>query len=250
MATLILFAPVSALAQDVQGAAALPHDLSPHGMFMNADWVVKAVMIGLFLASIGTWTIWLAKSIELANTKRRLTRSAKVLSRLRSPKDAAELDGVDKAFGQPILALMEDELSWSTGAADHKDGVKERLTSSLNRAEAALGRRLTRGMGYLATVGATAPFIGLFGTVWGIMNSFIGISEAQTTNLAVVAPGIAEALFATALGLAAAIPAVVIYNHFSRRVNIIKSIASDMTAAVSRLASRRLDAAHIENIQS
>ena len=94
-----------------------------------------------------------------------------------------------------------------------REGVKERVASRLERLEAGAGRRMLKGTGVLATIGATAPFVGLFGTVWGIMNSFIGISKSQTTNLAVVAPGIAEALLATALGLVAAIPAVVIYNH-------------------------------------
>jgi biopolymer transport protein ExbB len=101
---------------------------------------------------------------------------------------------------------------------DDRDGLKERVASRLERLEAGAGRCMLKGTGMLATIGSTAPFVGLFGTVWGIMNSFIGISRSQTTNLAVVAPGIAEALLATALGLAAAIPAVVIYNHFARQV--------------------------------
>jgi biopolymer transport protein ExbB len=98
------------------------------------------------------------------------------------------------------------------------------------------------GTGLLATIGATAPFVGLFGTVWGIMNSFIGISKAQTTNLAVVAPGIAEALLATALGLAAAIPAVIIYNHFSRSISGYRALVADAAAEVMRQVSRQLDA--------
>ena len=121
------------------------------------------------------------------------------------------------------------------------DGVKERIASRLERIEAAAGRAMIRGTGILATIGATAPFVGLFGTVWGIMNSFIGISKAQTTNLAVVAPGIAEALLATALGLVAAIPAVVMYNMFSRWIAGYRALHADAAAEVLRLVSRDLD---------
>ena len=108
----------------------------------------------------------------------------------------------------------------------------------LSRVEAAMSRRISRGTGMLATIGATAPFVGLFGTVWGIMNSFIGISEAHTTNLAVVAPGIAEALLATAMGLIAAIPAVVIYNHLVRMITAYRALLGDATAQVMLLISR------------
>jgi biopolymer transport protein ExbB len=122
-----------------------------------------------------------------------------------------------------------------------KDGLKERIASRLERIEAAFSRRISRGTGVLATIGATAPFVGLFGTVWGIMNSFIGISKSHTTNLAVVAPGIAEALLATALGLAAAIPAVVIYNMFSRQIATYRAALADTSAEVLRLVSRNVD---------
>jgi biopolymer transport protein ExbB len=122
-----------------------------------------------------------------------------------------------------------------------KDGLKERIASRMERIEAALARRISRATGVLATIGATAPFVGLSGTVWGIMNSFIGISKAHTTNLAVVAPGIAEALLATAFGLAAAIPAVVIYNVFARSIAGYRGQLGDMTAEVLRLVSRDLD---------
>ncbi|HVJ34281.1 MAG TPA: tonB-system energizer ExbB, partial [Dongiaceae bacterium] len=121
------------------------------------------------------------------------------------------------------------------------DGIKERIASRLDRLVARLGRGMNRGTGVLATIGSTAPFVGLFGTVWGIMNSFIGISKAHTTNLAVVAPGIAEALLATAIGLVAAIPAVVVYNLLARGIAANKAVVADMSAAVLRLASRDLD---------
>jgi biopolymer transport protein ExbB len=135
-------------------------------------------------------------------------------------------------------ALAELQLS---AAAIERDGVKERVASRLERIEAALGREISRGTGVLATIGATAPFVGLFGTVWGIMNSFIGISKSHTTNLAIVAPGIAEALLATALGLAAAIPAVVIYNLFARQIAGYRALLGDASAEVLRQLSRALD---------
>jgi biopolymer transport protein ExbB len=121
------------------------------------------------------------------------------------------------------------------------EGIKERIAQRLQRIEAGLGRRLSRGTGVLATIGSCAPFVGLFGTVWGIMNSFVGISRMQTTNLAVVAPGIAEALLATAAGLVAAIPAVVIYNMFARAVLGQRALLADLSTAVLGLSSRDLD---------
>ena len=138
-------------------------------------------------------------------------------------------------------ALQEIGLSADLVREGLVEGVKERIAARLARIEAAAGRRLMRGTGMLATIGATAPFVGLFGTVWGIMNAFIGISEAQTTNLAVVAPGIAEALLATALGLVAAIPAVVIYNMLARASGGYRALLADAASEVLRLASRDLD---------
>ena len=139
-----------------------------------------------------------------------------------------------------LLGAAATELQLSAGATE-RDGIKERVASRLERIEAGYGRRIMRGTGVLATIGATAPFVGLFGTVWGIMDSFIGISKSQTTNLAVVAPGIAEALLATALGLAAAIPAVVIYNVFARSIAGYRAQLGDASAEVLRLVSRDLD---------
>jgi biopolymer transport protein ExbB len=132
------------------------------------------------------------------------------------------------------------ELRLSADIAD-KSGIKERVATRLARLEVAAGREMNRGTGVLATIGATAPFVGLFGTVWGIMNSFIGISKAQTTNLAVVAPGIAEALLATAVGLFAAVPAVIIYNQFARSIASYRALVGDAGAEVQRLVSRDLD---------
>jgi biopolymer transport protein ExbB len=218
------------------GAAALPRDLSPWGMFMSADVVVKGVIIGLALASVVTWTIWLAKTIEIMVARRRTRAALRLLAAARSLSDVASATSP----GAEFLAAAGQEFYLSTDTVD-KDGLKERIASRLERIEAALGRRISRGTGLLATIGATAPFVGLSGTVWGIMNSFIGISKAHTTNLAVVAPGIAEALLATAFGLAAAIPAVVIYNLFARSIASYRAGLGDASAEVLRLVSRDLD---------
>jgi biopolymer transport protein ExbB len=217
----------------------LPRDLTPWGMFLAADIVVKVVMIGLAAASLITWTIALAKGLELALARRRLRRASLTLRNATSLAEATRQLGDRPALAALVGAAI-GELRLSADLAD-KSGVKERLALRLERIEAAAGRRMTRGTGLLATIGATAPFIGLFGTVWGIMNSFIGISRLHTTNLAVVAPGIAEALLATALGLVAAIPAVVIYNMFSRSIAAYRALHADATVEVLRLVSRDLD---------
>jgi biopolymer transport protein ExbB len=236
--------PCAALAQDsgpvVIGTATLPRDLSPWGMYLNADSVVKAVLIGLALASLVTWTVWLAKTVEIIFARRRVQAALNTLAKVRSTAEGverlAEVDGEVRQF----LDAPVTELKLSAGSSE-REGIKERIASRLERIEARYARRILRGTGVLATIGATAPFVGLFGTVWGIMNSFIGISKSQTTNLAVVAPGIAEALLATAFGLAAAIPAVVIYNVFSRSIAGYRALLGDAAAEVLRLVSRDLD---------
>jgi tonB-system energizer ExbB len=191
---------LSATAQDaglapVIGNVMLPRDLSPWGMFMNADAVVKAVLIGLAVASLVTWTVWLAKTIEIVLAKRRVQAALNVLAKARSVAEGVEQLANGKGEVAQLLQAAVAELKLSAGTSEHA-GIKERVASRLERIEARYGRRILRGTGVLATIGATAPFVGLFGTVWGIMNSFIGISKSQTTNLAVVAPGIAEALLA------------------------------------------------------
>ncbi|WP_244196631.1 tonB-system energizer ExbB [Paraburkholderia hospita] len=230
--------------------ALLPHDLSPWSMFLSADWVVKLVMIGLACASVVTWTTLLAKSIELTRAVRRQRLVLAVVTRVRSLAEAGAQIGTQDAAGAALVGAAQDELRLSADAADDRDGLKERIVSHLERVEAAIGRRMSKGTGVLATIGATAPFVGLFGTVWGIMNSFIGISKAQTTNLAVVAPGIAEALLATAIGLVAAIPAVVIYNHFARQITAYKALVADTSAGVLRLVSRDLSRSGAGRIQT
>jgi biopolymer transport protein ExbB len=218
----------------------LPRDLSPWGMFMAADIVVKTVMVGLAFASVLTWTIWFAKAIELLVARRRMRAAIDQLDEARSWSEAIAGLQDRKDGAAALLRATDTELRLSADALS-PDGVKERIASRLERIEAAAGRAMIRGTGILATIGATAPFVGLFGTVWGIMNSFIGISKSHTTNLAVVAPGIAEALLATALGLVAAIPAVVMYNMFSRWIAGYRALHADAAAEILRIVSRDLD---------
>ena len=224
------------------GSSDLPRDLSPWGMYLSADPVVKGVLIGLAFASLVTWTVWLAKTIELLAANSRARRASARLASAHHLVEAAQRVGKSSgAVGQFVDAAVT-ELQLSEDGMD-REGIKERLASRLQRIEADRGRLMMRGTGVLATIGATAPFVGLFGTVWGIMNSFIGISKSQTTNLAVVAPGIAEALLATAIGLVAAIPAVVIYNVFSRQIARYRALLADASAEVLRLVGRDLDRA-------
>jgi biopolymer transport protein ExbB len=211
-------------------------------MYLAADPLVKAVLIGLVITSVVTWTVWLAKSIELATARRRARKQLVSLASVRSLAEAAQQIGQTRGPVRRLVDAAMVELELCDRSMD-REGIKERVASRLERVEAHGGRAIMRGTGVLATIGATAPFIGLFGTVWGIMNSFIGISKSQTTNLAVVAPGIAEALLATAFGLAAAIPAVVIYNLFSRKIADYRALLADASAEVLRLVSRDLDRA-------
>jgi biopolymer transport protein ExbB len=236
--------PSLLVAQDagsVVGTATLPRDLTPWGMYLDTDPVVKAVLIGLAIASMVTWTVWLTKTVDVVWSRRQIAAALRQLAMTASMDEATERLA---NYGGEVRELLE------AAAAEQKlsglsraEGIKERVGSRLERIEAACGRRIARGVGVLATIGATAPFVGLFGTVWGIMDSFIGISQAKTTNLAVVAPGIAEALLATALGLVAAIPAVVIYNVFARMIAGYRAQLADASAEIFRLVSRDLDRA-------
>lgn len=240
-------APPSPAAQGVVAPATVapPHDLSPWGMFLAADIVVKAVMVGLAFASLVTWTIWLAKALELAAARARAGRAARQLAEAASLDQAAlAIAGRRGRARGPVAELLGAALSERERSRDlGEDGVKERVAIALSRIEARAGRAMARGAGLLATIGATAPFVGLFGTVWGIMNAFIGISQSRTTNLAVVAPGIAEALLATAIGLVAAIPAVIIYNVFARSIAGYRAVLSDASGEVLRHLSRDLERA-------
>nr|ELR5038912.1 tonB-system energizer ExbB [Providencia stuartii]ELR5081784.1 tonB-system energizer ExbB [Providencia stuartii] len=220
-------------------------DLSVWGMYQNADNVVKTVMIGLVIASIITWALFFSKGIELLVARRRLKSEAKALVEVKSLDEAVSIASNFKANSVTSL-LLNEAVAERTLSAQSTDlaGIKERTGFRLERAIAAISRYMGRGNGYLATIGAISPFVGLFGTVWGIMNSFIGIAHSQTTNLAVVAPGIAEALLATAIGLIAAIPAVVIYNIFARMINNYRGQVGDVAAQAALLLGRDLDLAN------
>jgi len=237
----LAFVSTVAFAQETPIAATLaPADLSPWGMFLSADVFVKAVMASLAFASFAAGTVALVKGIELAIGARKLRLQLAALGGSASLAEAVAAlsgeSGLERAVDE-----AQEELRISAGL--DANGLKDRIASRLDRFEARAGRRMARATGVLATIGATGPFVGLFGTVWGVMNSFIGISKQHTTNLAVVAPGIAEALLATALGLFAAIPAVVLYNLLARALAAHRARLADGAEVILRLASRDLDRA-------
>jgi biopolymer transport protein ExbB len=236
-------APVAPTGEPSISTVELPQDLSTWGMFLHADLIVKAVMIGLAIASLVTWTIWLAKGLELRSSRRAVRRDLRTLENCPTLSQAHEQLRNGTSPTAHLIQAAGSEIRLS--ASLRGDGIKERIAWQLERIEMAASRKISRGTGVLATIGSTAPFVGLFGTVWGIMDSFIGISKAHTTNLAVVAPGIAEALLATALGLVAAIPAVMIYNALARSTAHYRALLGDASAQVMKLVSRDLDRAKL-----
>jgi biopolymer transport protein ExbB len=196
-------------------ALKLPRDLSPWGMFMAADIVVKAVMVSLAFASVLTWTIWFAKAIELMFARRRMRTAIEKLAHAKSWSEAnVRTKGRDVGVAA-MLRATDTELRMSADAHS-ASGIKERIASRLERLEAAAGRQMIRGTGILATIGATAPFVGLFGTVWGVYHALVGIGMAEGMTINQVAGPVGEALIMTGLGLAVAIPAVLAYNAFVR----------------------------------
>ena len=218
-------------------------ELSPWSMFLSADILVKAVIVGLIFASLVTWTLFLAKTIHLSLARRDLRSALTRIAKVRTLSEAQLALGATSNVLLELLSAAVQEIQLSDEAAGDA-GIKERSASRFLEIVRVEVRSVRSGMAIIATIGATAPFVGLFGTVWGIMNSFIGISKAQTTNLAVVAPGIAEALLATAVGLGAAIPAVIIYNHFSRSTKSYLDLVGRGSGAVGRLLSHDLDRFH------
>jgi biopolymer transport protein TolQ len=226
------------------GGAALPHDLSILGLFLQADIIVKTVMLLLLIASFWSWAVIFDKVMRL----RRLKRDAQSFEE--SFWSGGSLDDLFDRVGNrptdPMSAIFAAAMrEWRRSAAKGLIGSPTLRASLQDRIERVMnvtvGReleRLERFMAYLATVGSTAPFVGLFGTVWGIMNSFTSIAASKNTSLAVVAPGIAEALFATALGLVAAIPAVIAYNKlstdFGRYAGRLEAFANEFSAILSR----------------
>jgi biopolymer transport protein ExbB len=221
-------------------AAIALHELSPWSMFLSADPLVKAVMISLVFASLVTWTIFLARATAMRFALWRLRRSLGKISAAGTLAEAQVTMGRTRNILSAMIVAATQEMR-ASAELSNEDGIKERDASTFLELARAESRAARQSMGVLATIGATAPFVGLFGTVWGIMNSFIGISKSQTTNLAVVAPGIAEALLATAFGLAAAIPAVIIYNYFARSTRGYLDLVNKASGGVGRLLSRDLD---------
>jgi biopolymer transport protein ExbB len=218
-------------------------EFSPWTMFLSANAVVKAVMLGLVFASLVTWTIFIAKTIQLSRAQRLLKNALARIADTRSLNEAQVALGSKSNVLTALLTAASQEIRMSADSG-MEGSIKERAASRFSEIVRTEARAVRYGMAIIATIGATAPFVGLFGTVWGIMDSFIGISNAHTTNLAVVAPGIAEALLATAIGLVAAIPAVIIYNHFSRVTKSYLELVGRGSGAIGRLLSRDLDRFH------
>ena len=223
--------------------------ITPISMFMTATAVVKVVMIGLLLASIFSWTLMIIKLIEFGSLNR---KSDNFLEAFRGTRTIADMHKVatDEQFeGNPLAdmaaaATEEIQLSRQAGldvVGDHRDSALLRAQQAVSAVQSGLSKRLSGGMSFLASTGSVGPFVGLFGTVYGIMNSFIGIAESNTTNLAVVAPGIAEALLATGIGLFAAIPAVIMYNWFNTQISAYGTRSDGFNAELINAISRQLD---------
>jgi len=244
----VIFVPILGLSSvltasaDAQSGLQISANSSIWGMFRHAEPVVQFVMMGLVLASLLTWSIWIAKTQEFRRAGKRLSQAAISLEAAPGVNQVKPLDDIavnamleaaQKELGQSLELIRLGQI----------DGVKERAAVRLQRIEAAAARKLNRGIGILASVGSTAPFVGLFGTVWGIMHSFVSIAGARSASLAVVAPGIAEALLATALGLIAAIPATLIFNGFARSLGNFKALLADCATLVLCLLSLEVDLA-------
>ena len=231
--------------------AAIKHagKLTPVQMFIDATPVVKTVMIGLLLASIFSWTLFIIKFFEFSGLNRSSNAFLEAFRGARSIADINRISTSEEFEGNPMADMAaaasgEVELSRQAGLSvtgEHRDSALMRASTAVSAVQAGLGKRLSGGMQFLASVGSSGPFIGLFGTVYGIMNSFIGIANTNTTNLAVVAPGIAEALLATGIGLFAAIPAVIGYNYFQTRIAGYGTRTEGFVAELMNAISRQLD---------
>jgi biopolymer transport protein TolQ len=216
--------------------------MNPVDLFLQADIVVKVVMVGLALASIWTWTIILSQWLKVRRTVRDNDRFERDFWKSEDIDNFYETRGKADLPSAKVLAAGIAEWRRSTsGRAVDREGTRSRLAVALHSAVAAETDRIATRLNILATIGSVAPFVGLFGTVWGIMRSFTNIAAAQNTSLAVVAPGIAEALFATALGLFAAIPAVIAYNRFSFAINRIEARLQRFADGFHGTLSRELE---------
>jgi len=210
-------------------------------MFSGAHPVVRAVMIGLAFASVTAWTVFIAKSVQLFLASRALRSALARVTAARTLTEAQLAAGRSRNLPTFLVMAAVEEVRMSSDGSG--GGVRARTASRFADIVRTEARAARSGMAALAMIGSTAPFVGLFGTVWGIMNSFLGIAKAQTSTLAVVAPGIAEALLATAFGLFAAIPAVIFYNHLVRATKGYLDLVVRASGAVTRLLSRDLDRA-------
>ena len=232
-------------AMDAIGAA--PHEaveFSLIGLFWQADWIVKLVMIGLLAASVWCWAIIVDKAMLYARVSREMNRFERVFWSGHSLKELYDqvAERPSAGLGSVFVAAMQEwDRSLEQNAASYV-GVQARLDKVLDVAIARESEGLEKRLGFLATVSSAAPFVGLFGTVWGIMNAFQSIAASKSTNLAVVAPGIAEALFATALGLLAAIPALIAYNKLSNDSNKLVARLESFADEFSTILSRQLEA--------
>lgn len=231
-----------------QPLAAAAHDMSIWGLFMMADWVVKSVMIMLVLASVVLWAIAFEKFAALRRANRMADAFEDKFWSGGSLEDLFEREG--ERPSHPLAAVFGSAMrEWRRSAAraassDYAlSAVKERIERAMAVTTQREMERLERWLGFLASTGSAAPFIGLFGTVWGIMNSFAAIAAMQSTNLAVVAPGIAEALLATAIGLIAAIPAVILYNKLSTDLSRFAGRLEGFSAEFSAILSRQAEGA-------
>jgi biopolymer transport protein ExbB len=223
--------------------------ITPISMFMDAGWVVKIVMLGLILASVFTWTLLIIKLFEFSGLNKSTDRFIEAFRGARSIEDMGKIATSEEFEGNPLAdmaaaASQEVQLSRQAGlqvSGEHRASTINRALTAVGAVQAGLAKRLSGGQQFLASVGSSGPFIGLFGTVWGIMTSFIGIAESNTTNLAVVAPGIAEALLATGIGLFAAIPAVIFYNIFQSSIASYGTRSEGFVAELTNAISRQLD---------
>ena len=223
--------------------------MTPVSMFMAAEWLVKIVMIALIVCSLGSWALLIIKLLEFSSLKKSSDAFLETFRGAKSINDMGRIAESEEFAGNPMAdmaaaAASEVELSRQAGlhvSGEHRDSTLTRVMAAIGAVQASLSKRLAGGMQFLASVGANAPFIGLFGTVYGIMNSFIGIANTNTTSLAVVAPGIAQALLATGIGLFAAIPAVIFYNMFQTQISAYGARSEGFVAELINAISRQLD---------
>jgi biopolymer transport protein ExbB len=236
-------------ADQAAGGTKGPGQLNAFTMFVNATWPVKTVIVGLFLCSALSWMTLIIKMIEFSGLNKESDKFLEAFRTARSIADINRISTAEEYEGNPMAdmaaaASSEVELSRQAGLSvtgEHADSVVARAGSAVTAVQASLAKRLSGGMAFLASLGSNAPFVGLFGTVYGIMVSFINITNSGTTNLAAVAPGIAEALLATGFGLFAAIPAVVFYNYFQTRISSYGTRAEGFVAELMNAISRQLD---------